>query len=99
MSGLCQPDAEGRRSGTKGQPLRSGSTELAALAGLAMFGLGGLLYLVLLCSGPLKVAQVFTARQFVGAILAANPALRLGRSPGRAGLPIACMLGIAAARS
>ncbi len=41
-------------------------------AGLALFGVGGLVYAVLLRSVPLNVAQVFAATQFVGVILAAN---------------------------
>ena len=49
-----------------------------SLAGLAMFGLGGLVYSFLLRSVPLNVAQVFAATQFVGVILAAN--LVLGES-------------------
>lgn len=41
-------------------------------AGLALFGLGGLIYAVLLRSVPLNVAQVFAATQFVGVVVAAN---------------------------
>jgi drug/metabolite transporter (DMT)-like permease len=40
--------------------------------GLTMFGLGGLIYAVLLRRVPLNVAQVFAAMQFIGVILAAR---------------------------
>ncbi len=43
-----------------------------SLAGLALFGLGGVAYSVLLRTVPLNVAQVFASTQFVGVILAAN---------------------------
>ena len=43
-----------------------------SLAGLALFGVGGLAYAVLLRYVPLNVAQVFAATQFVGVILAAS---------------------------
>ena len=42
-----------------------------SVAGLALFGVGGLAYAVLLRFVPLNVAQVFTATQFIGVILAA----------------------------
>lgn len=41
-----------------------------SVAGLALFGVGGLVYAVLLRYVPLNVAQVFTAMQFIGVILA-----------------------------
>jgi drug/metabolite transporter (DMT)-like permease len=41
-------------------------------AGLALFGCGGILYAVLLRSISLNLAQVFTASQFVGVVLAAG---------------------------
>jgi drug/metabolite transporter (DMT)-like permease len=43
-----------------------------SVAGLALFGLGGVVYSVLLRAVPLNVAQVFASMQFVGVILAAN---------------------------
>ena len=64
-------------------------------AGLALFGIGGLVYAVLLRSVPLNVAQVFAATQFIGVILAARLVLEEPISPMRwAG--IACTaLGVA----
>jgi drug/metabolite transporter (DMT)-like permease len=41
-------------------------------AGLVLFGCGGILYAVLLRSVALNLAQVFTAAQFIGVILAAS---------------------------
>jgi len=43
-----------------------------SVAGLALFGLGGVAYSVLLRAVPLNVAQAFASMQFVGVILAAN---------------------------
>jgi hypothetical protein len=42
-----------------------------SMAGLALFGCGGMLYAVLLRQVPLNVAQVFAAAQFVGVGVAA----------------------------
>jgi len=52
-------------------------------AGLALFGCSGLLYAVLLRSVPLNLAQVFTAAQFVGVVLAASLILGEPISPTR----------------
>jgi drug/metabolite transporter (DMT)-like permease len=41
-------------------------------AGLALFGCSGVLYALLLRSVPLNLAQVFTAAQFIGVVLAAS---------------------------
>jgi drug/metabolite transporter (DMT)-like permease len=46
-----------------------------SVAGLMLFGLGGLAYSILLRRVPLNVAQVFGATQFVGVILAARAIL------------------------
>lgn len=43
-----------------------------SLVGLCLFGFGGVIYAILLRAVPLNVAQVFTATQFVGVILAAR---------------------------
>lgn len=43
-----------------------------SVAGLALFGCGGILYAVLLRRVPLNVAQVFAAAQFVGVVMAAG---------------------------
>ena len=59
-------------------------------AGLALFGCSGLLYAVLLRSVPLNLAQVFTASQFVGVIIAACIVLGEPISPVR-WLGIACI--------
>ena len=52
-------------------------------AGLALFGCGGILYAVLLRSVSLNLAQVFTATQFVGVVLAAGFVLGEPISPAR----------------
>jgi drug/metabolite transporter (DMT)-like permease len=44
-------------------------------AGLALCGCGGVLYAFLLRSVPLNLAQVFTAAQFIGVVLAASVVL------------------------
>jgi drug/metabolite transporter (DMT)-like permease len=43
-----------------------------SMAGLALFGCGGMLYAVLLRQVPLNVAQVFAAAQFVGVVMVAS---------------------------
>jgi drug/metabolite transporter (DMT)-like permease len=43
-----------------------------SLVGLSLFGIGGIIYSVILRSVSLNVAQVFTATQFIGVILAAR---------------------------
>lgn len=43
-----------------------------SLAGLALFGCGGILYAFLLRRVPLNIAQVFTSAQFVGVVVAAS---------------------------
>ena len=66
-----------------------------SLAGLALFGCGGILYAFLLCRVPLNIAQVFTSAQFVGVIVAASLVLGEPISAAR-WLGIACIaLGIA----
>src|SRR2546423_728754 len=52
-------------------------------AGLALFGCSGLLYAFLLRAVPLNLAQVFTASQFVGVIIAAAVILGEPISPAR----------------
>ncbi len=54
-----------------------------SVAGLALFGVGGLAYAVLLRSVPLNVAQVFAATQFIGVILASYLVLGEPISPAR----------------
>ena len=41
-------------------------------AGLCLFGFGGVIYAVALRAVPLNVAQMFTAAQFIGVVLAAG---------------------------
>ena len=63
-------------------------------AGLVLFGLGGLLYAVLLRAVPLNVAQAFIAAQLIGVVLAASLVLSEPISPAR-WLGLACIaLGI-----
>jgi drug/metabolite transporter (DMT)-like permease len=65
-----------------------------SVAGLALFGCGGVVYAFLLRQVPLNVAQSFTAAQFVGVIVAASLVLGEPISPAR-WLGIACIcLGI-----
>ena len=52
-------------------------------AGLALFGLGGIVYAILLRSISLNLAQVFAASQFVGVVLAAGLVLGEPISPAR----------------
>jgi drug/metabolite transporter (DMT)-like permease len=52
-----------------------------SLVGLCLFGLGGLIYAIVLRAVPLNVAQVFTATQFVGVIFAARLVLSEPISP------------------
>jgi len=54
-----------------------------SVAGLALFGCGGIRYAVLLRQLPLNVAQVFAAAQFVGVIMAAGLMLGEPISPAR----------------
>jgi len=61
-----------------------------SVAGLALFGCAGLLYAFLLRAVPLNLAQVFTASQFVGVIIAACIVLGEPISPVR-WLGIACI--------
>lgn len=49
-----------------------GTLSTQSLAGLALFGIGGLAYAVLLRAVPLNVAQVMVSTQSVGVILMAN---------------------------
>ena len=66
-----------------------------SLAGLALFGCGGIVYAFLLRRVPLNIAQVFTSAQFVGVIVAASLVLGEPISAAR-WLGIACItLGIA----
>jgi drug/metabolite transporter (DMT)-like permease len=66
-----------------------------SVAGLALFGCGGIVYALLLRRVPLNIAQVFTSAQFVGVIVAANLVLGDPISPAH-WLGIACIsLGIA----
>ena len=43
-----------------------------SLLGLSLFGFAGIIYAIVLRAVPLNLAQVFTAVQFVGVILAAR---------------------------
>ena len=52
-----------------------------SLVGLFLFGLGGVIYSIVLRAVPLNVAQVFTATQFVGVIFAARLVLSEPISP------------------
>jgi drug/metabolite transporter (DMT)-like permease len=54
-----------------------------SVAGLALFGIGGLVYSVVLRSVPLNIAQAFTSSQYVGVVLAASFILREPISPTR----------------
>ena len=54
-----------------------------SVAGLALFGCGGLLYAFLLRWIPLHVAQSFTAAQFIGVVAAASLMLNEPISPVR----------------
>ena len=72
-----------------------GLCDWKSVAGLALFGCGGILYAFLLCRVPLNIAQVFTSAQFVGVIVAASLVLDEPISPVR-WVGIACIgLGIA----
>ena len=61
-----------------------------SVAGLALFGCGGIVYAFLLRRVLLNVAQSFTAAQFVGVVLAASFVLGEPISPAR-WLGIACI--------
>src|SRR5207237_2768024 len=54
-----------------------------SVAGLVLFGCGGLLYAFLLRWVPLNVAQSFTAAQVIGGIAAASLTRHDAMSPGR----------------
>jgi len=54
-----------------------------SIAGLMLFGCGGLLYAVLLRVVPLNIAQSFTAAQFIGVVMAAGLLLSEPISPAR----------------
>ena len=72
-----------------------GLCDWKSVAGLALFGCGGILYAFLLCRVPLNIAQVFTSAQIVGVIVAASLVLGEPISAAR-WLGIACIaLGIA----
>ena len=65
-----------------------------SLAGLALFGCGGILYAILLRRVPLNLAQVFASTQYVGVVAAAGLVLGEPISPIR-WLGIVCIcLGI-----
>jgi drug/metabolite transporter (DMT)-like permease len=59
-----------------------------SVAGLALFGVGGIIYAFVLRALPLYVAQAFMAVQYVGVVMAASLLLRETISP-------TCWLGIA----
>ena len=61
-----------------------------SVAGLALFGGGGIIYAVLLRRVPLNLAQVFAAAQFIGVVTAASLVLGEPISPAR-WLGIACI--------
>ena len=61
-----------------------------SVAGLALFGCGGILYAFLLRRVPLNVAQVFTSAQFIGVVVAASLVLGEPISAAR-WLGIACI--------
>jgi drug/metabolite transporter (DMT)-like permease len=61
-----------------------------SVAGLSLFGCGGIVYAFLLRRVPLNIAQSFTAAQFVGVIVAASLVLGEPISLGR-WLGIACI--------
>jgi drug/metabolite transporter (DMT)-like permease len=61
-----------------------------SVAGLAVFGCGGIIYGVLLRRVPLNLAQVFAAAQFIGVVTAASLVLGEPISPAR-WLGIACI--------
>ena len=62
-----------------------------SVAGLAVFGVGGVLYAILLRRVPLNIAQVFAATQFIGVILAARLVLQEPISAMRwAGILLTC---------
>jgi drug/metabolite transporter (DMT)-like permease len=54
-----------------------------SVAGLAVFGCGGIIYGVLLRRVPLNIAQVFAAAQFIGVVIAASLVLGEPISPAR----------------
>jgi drug/metabolite transporter (DMT)-like permease len=64
----------------------------ASAAGLVTFGIGGLIYAVVLRAVPLNVAQVATAMQFIGVVIAASAFLGEPISPTRwVGIAITCI--------
>ena len=54
-----------------------------SVAGLALFGCGGIIYGLLLRRVPLNLAQVFAAAQFIGVVTAASLVLGEPISPAR----------------
>src|SRR5438876_10328580 len=68
---------------TKAQRVLFGILGWKSVAGLALFGCGGVVYALLLRRVPLTVAVPFTAAQFVGVIIAASPVLGAPISPAR----------------
>ena len=58
-----------------------GLCDWKSVAGLALFGCGGILYAFLLCRVPLNIAQVITSAQFVGGGVAASLVLDEPISP------------------
>src|SRR5580704_7596662 len=59
---------------TEAQRVLFGILGWKSMAGLALFGCGGVVYALLLRRVPLNVAVSFTAAQFVGVIIAAGRA-------------------------
>jgi drug/metabolite transporter (DMT)-like permease len=79
---------------TEAQRILFGILGWKSIAGLALFGCGGVVYAFLLRQVPLNVAVSFTAAQFVGVVIAASLVLGEPISPAR-WLGIACIsLGI-----
>lgn len=63
-----------------------------SLAGLALFGCGGVLYATLLRAIPLNIAQSFIAAQFIGVVGAADLLLGEPIAPVRwAGIVLICL--------
>jgi len=75
---------------TEAQRILFGVLGWKSVAGLALFGCGGVVYAFLLRRVPLNVAVSFTAAQFVGVVVAASLVLGEPISPAR-WLGIACI--------
>jgi drug/metabolite transporter (DMT)-like permease len=75
---------------TEAQRILFGILGWKSMAGLALFGCGGVVYAFLLRQVPLNVAVSFTAAQFVGVVIAASLVLGEPISPAR-WLGIACI--------